>query len=71
MGFLLTTFAIIVTAGTTQGNMSMISMQGRVIYSMFKQKMKKLENNLRNSPEKQLWRRLNFKSIQQELNFMN
>jgi hypothetical protein len=55
----------------TAENMSMISMQGRVIYCMFKQKMKKLENNLRNSPEKQLWRRLNFKSIQQELNFMN
>ena len=56
------------TEAFTAGNMNMTFMQGRAIYSTSKPRMKKLENNWKNSLEKLLWKRPNFKSKLQEQN---
>ena len=42
--------------------MNTTSMQEKVIFNMFKPRMKKLENNWKNSQEKLPWKRLNFRS---------
>ena len=56
------------TEDFTAENMSTTFMQEKAIYNTSKLKMKKLENNWKSSPGKQLWRKPNFKSKPQEQN---
>merc|ERR1711937_1079094 len=57
-----------ITGAFTAGNTSMTFTQGNHIFNTFKPKMKKSENNWKNSPGKLLWRKPNFRNKQREQN---